>query len=249
MGIITGLKNIQKHDEEEEARRAQRANKVNWLVVPKNGKVEIIFLQELDESSERYSEKNGLGFLATEHQGQGREHFFKRILCTNDEEHGFECWGCEKNRMEYANAKSREDYDGGWRQHQNFYINVLVRYVDPETGEKKEEVAVLQRRRSSKSFVDQIINEFAVEDGFISNRLFTLSRKGEGFDTVYTLSHRKEDAGVNVEDYELFDLKSLIREVDYAEQPAALGVSVAPPRRDIQDSGSTDPEDDDDDWL
>lgn len=113
---------------------------------------------------------------------------------------------------------------------------------------------MLQRTRSKRSYVDQII-DLAIEDGFISNRLFTLSRKGEGFDTVYTLTHRKEDAGVNVEDYELFDLHELITEADYEDQARALGYdepAESRPAPDLTKASATvesNPEDDSDDWL
>ena len=248
MGITTGLRAIKEMDEA----AARRKTKVNWLVVPKNSKVEIIFLQELDESSERYSEKNGLGFLAQEHNNPSRDQFFKRVLCINDEEHDFKCWACEKNGKEWDKSTEENKYNGGWGRKTNFYINVLVRYE--KDGEKIEEVAVLQRTRSKRSYVDQII-DLAIEDGFISNRLFTLSRKGEGFDTVYTLTHRKEDAGINVEDYELFDLNDLVTEADYEEQAARLGYeeveerpvpSLAKSRPAAEESN---PEDDSDDWL
>lgn len=248
MGITTGLRAIKEMDEA----AARRKQKVNWLVVPKNSKVELIFLQELDESSERYSEKNGLGFLAQEHNNPSREAFFKRVMCINDEEHDFKCWACEKNSKEWDKSTDDNKYNGGWGRKTNFYINVLVRYE--KDGEKVEEVAVLQRTRSKRSYVDQII-DLAIEDGFISNRLFTLSRKGEGFDTVYTLTHRKEDAGINVEDYELFDLHDLITEADYEDQARALGYdepAESRPAPDLTKASATvesNPEDDSDDWL
>lgn len=242
MGIITGLKGMQAATAPREQSSGQ---KTKWLTVKNGQKIELIFLQELDESSDRYSEKNGLGFMVAEHNNPSRTEFFKRAVCTNDEEHDFECWACEKNKAEWAKKKAEDtDYNGGWGRKINLYINALVRYVNDD-GEKVEEVVVMQRKAGG--FVDQIL-ELAAEDGFISNRLFTLSRKGEGFDTTYTFTHRKEDAGVDVEKYELFDLHSLIREVAPGQQAEALGVKVAPKRVDIQDT-ATDPEDDSDDWL
>ena len=242
MGIIKGLKAMQ----EATAPREQNSNKVKWLTVKAGQKVELIFLQELDESSDRYSEKNGLGIMVAEHNSPNKGEFWKRVSCINDEEHDFECWPCEKNRTEWAKKKAEDtDYSGGWGRKINLYINALVRYTN-EDGEKVEEVVVLQRNASG--WISQVV-ELATEDGFISNRLFTLSRKGSGLgDTTYTLTHRKEDAGVDVEQYELFDLESLVRTVSYGEQAEALGVKVAPKRRDIVDTTS-DPEDEDEDWL
>lgn len=261
MAIIKGLAGITKYEDDLERARQQRENKVEWLSsiwsaktdpdvkVEKNGKVEIIFLQELDESSERYSEKNGLGFLAVEHASPNKGEFWKRTLCTLDEEHDFECWPCEKNKQMWASSTEADPYKGGWGVKTNLYINVLARYTNVE-GDRVEKVFVLQRNKPKRgtNYVDDLI-EFAGEDGFISNRLFILSRRGEGLDTVYKLTPKDDDAGVDVESFELFDLDALVREVPYAEQAAALGVSVAPPRRDIQDSASTNPEDEDDDWL
>lgn len=245
-------------DEIEQGRTSSSNQKVNWLVVPKNGKVRIVFLQELDTSSERYSEQNGLALLATEHHGQGRDNFFKRFLCTKNEEGGFKCWGCEKNSQAWDEfqalkeeigeeaAKKRAPYSGGWGAKTNLYINVLN--LDGENG---PEVAVLQRNHNKRSYTNQIL-ELAREDGFISNRLFTLGRTGEGFDTVYALTHRKEDAGINVEDYDLFDLHALLRDVEYDDQARALGAVASQPVKNF--SGSiveTDPEDEDSDdaWL
>jgi len=247
MAILKGLTSIKRHDEEVERRRAERERKTNWFTLAQDEKVEIIFLQELDESSDRYSEKNGLGFLAQEHNNPSKAEFFKRVVCTNDEEHDFECWGCEKNRLEWSKSTDQNKYNGGWGVKTNLYINALVRRADGT-----EEVVVLQRKRSDQSFVDDLI-DMAGDDGFISNRLFTLARKGTGFKTKYVLTHKDEDAGVDVESYELFDLNNVIREVPYAQQAAALGVNTAPPRKDIVDAASDsdgdDPEDDGDDWL
>lgn len=260
MGIITGLQSIRKHDEQQEAARAKRDNKVEWLtsiwsekadpeVKVKTGeKVEVIFLQELDESSERYSEKNGLGFLAQEHNNPSRTEFFKRVLCINDEEHDFQCWGCEKNRLEWSKSTEENKYNGAWKAKTNFYINVLARYTNSK-DEQVEKVFVMQRARTANSYVDDII-EAAIEDGFISNRTCHLSRKGTGFDTKYKLVFKNEDAGVDVESFELYDIQAQVREVDYEEQAAALGINAAPPRVDLS-TESSDPEDsnEDDDWI
>lgn len=262
MAIIKGLRNIKARDEEMEAAKARRENKVEWLSsiwsknadpevkIKKNTKVEVIFLQELDESSDRYSEKNGLGFLVQEHNNPSRTEFFKRVMCTYDDEHDFLCWGCEKNSAEWAKSTDENKYNGAWKAKTNFYINVLGRYTN-EAGDKVEKVFVLQRARTANSYVDEII-DFAAEDGFISNRLFQLSRKGEGFDTKYSLVLRNDDAGIDVESFELFDLESLVREVDYEEQAAALGMASAPvtiSESSDEDSDESDPEDEDDQWL
>lgn len=242
MALIMDLKGLQERDEQiARAQEEREASKANWLTVADGETVELIPLQELDASSEKYSEKNGLGLLALEHKGQG-DKFFLRILCTNDEDHEDGCWGCDKHRASY---KENPDYKGWWRPQVNLYLNVLVRRKDKK-GKVTEEVAVLQRARSKNSYVNQII-DFAVDEGFISGRLFKLNRKGKGqTDTTYTLNHMKDDAGVNVEDYELFDLSKLVREVPYAEQAKALGqADAAPKAADV----TVDEDSDDDDWM
>lgn len=242
-GILTGLKALREQDEKQEQARADREKaKVTWASFKAGETVELIFLQELDESSDRYSEKNGLGFFAQEHQNPAKDKFFLRMLCTNNEEHDFECWGCDKNRQMY---QSDPDYKGGWRVRTNMYINVLIRRKD-EDGEVTEEVAVLQRSRSKNSYVNTII-DLAIDDGFISNRTFRLTRKGEGAtDTVYTLIPRGDDAGIDVESYELFDLSAVVRDLPYAEQAEKMGEVVAAPRKEV---ATTTDDDDTDDWL
>lgn len=245
MGILTDLKALRQHDEEV-ARKREEAEKakVTWLSVAPGETVEIILLQELDDSSERYSEKNGTAIFAQEHQNPSKDKFFLRMLCTNDEEHDNECWGCEKNRQMY---QQDPDYKGGWRTRTNLYVNVLVRRKNPETGEKEEFVAVLQRTRSKNSYVNDLI-DLAIEDGFVSNRVFRLSRKGEGRDTVYSLMPRQDDAGLDVESYDLFDLNNVVREVPYADQAKAMGEAVATPAAS-EVRVTEDDEDDDENWL
>lgn len=257
--ILRGLKSIRQFDEEQERRAAQRERKVDWLTVgnKKQGtpnEIDIIFLQELDEGADRYSEKNGLGILVREHSNPSRELFFRRVLCNNDEEHDFQCWPCEKNKQEWDRSTDDNKYNGGWGVKTNLYINVLARYTDTNTGEEVEKVFVLQRKRSNQSFVDDLI-DYAIDDGYITNRLFTLRRKGVGTQTAYSIKPAKgkagEDAGINPEDYEVFDLDALIRQVDYEDQAQALGVSVEPEHVAVATNASedSDPEDDSDDWL
>lgn len=257
--IMRGLKQFKKYDEEVERARAARENRVEWLSsiwspkaepevkIKKGAKVELVFLQELDDSSERYSSQNGLGIFAVEHNNPGRQDFWRRVVCTNNEEGDFQCWACEKNSLEWKKSTEENKYNGGWKAKVNFYINVLARYTN-SLDEQVEKVFVLQRTKSNRgNYLDDLI-EYAEEDGYISNRVFHLSRKGEGFDTKYNLMPKADDAGVDVESYELYDLDALINNVDYEDQAEALGVESAPKRVDLSTDDS-DPEDDDDDWL
>lgn len=251
MAILKGLSSIKAHDAEIERKRAERDRKVTWFTIKSNQKVEVVFLQELDAGSERYSEKNGLGFLAPEHSNPSKTEFYKRVVCTKDEEHDFQCWGCEKNAQEWSKVKPEDKgkadtYSGQWGVKTNLYINVLVR---PE-GEDPY-VAVLQRKRSDQTFVEDLL-ELAGEEGFISNRTIILSRRGEGFKTKHSMVVKDTDAGVDVESYDLFDLSTVVREVDYDKQAAALGMAapVAPRADDAESPTLGDPEDnEEEDWL
>jgi hypothetical protein len=251
MAILRGLSSIKAHDDALAQKKAERENKTVWFTIKSGQKIEVVFLQELDPSSERFSEKNGTGLLAQEHFNPSKAEFFKRTVCTKDEEHDFQCWGCEQNAREWSKVKQEDKgkegtYSGQWGAKTHLYINVLVR---PE-GEDPY-VAVLQRKRSDQTFVDDLL-ELAGEEGFISNRTVILSRKGEGFKTKHSMAVKDEDAGVNVEDYDLFDLDSIVREVPYEQQAARLGMGavLAPRETDVESPTLTDPEDsEEDDWL
>lgn len=237
--VFKGLAALKQHEQEREERAGSR---VNWLKVNPDETVEIVFLQEMDESSERYLADNGLVLFAQEHSNP--EQFMKRVVCTNNEDHDGQCWACQKNQQMWnANASitdEKKKYKGGWKPKTNMYVNVLVRREG-----KDDEVAVLSRTRSKQSYVDQLIED-AEDEGYISNRWYRLARTGEGRDTSYRLKGLK-DAGLDLSEYgdKLFDLSALITEVDYDAQPGALGVMVAPERVDVP----ADEDDDSDEWL
>lgn len=239
--VFNGLAGLRQH---EAAKEAASSNRVNWLTVDPDSSVEILFLQELDDSSERYLEDNGLGIFAQEHSNPAQ--FFRRVICTNTEDHDFECWPCQENkRLWDANAgieKDADKYKGGWKAKVNFYTNVLVR----REGED-DEVAVLSRVVNKNSYVHQLIED-AEDEGYITNRWYRLTRSGEGFDTTYRLKALK-DANLDLSEYtdKLTDLSTVLTEVDAEGQPAALGLSVV---RGSSHSAAADDEDDpSDSWL
>lgn len=239
-GVFKGLADLQRHESE---REAAAGNKVNWLKVEPDTSVEIVFLQEMDESSDRYLESNGTVLFAQEHSNP--EIFYKRVVCTNNEDHDFECWPCETNRQMWdANQglpeNSPKKYKGGWKAKLNMYVNVLVR----REGEE-DEVMVLSRARNKNSYVDQLIED-AVDDGYISNRWYRLTRSGDGRDTTYRLKALK-DANLDLSTYELHDLSKVVTTVGYEGQPAALGVKPVAERVDIPVDDEDDS--DSDSWL
>lgn len=205
MGIVKGLKAINAHVDAEEAKYNggdSDAPKAKWFKLADKQAVKVIFLQELDEESDNFSEKNGLGFLAVEHQNP--KNFMRKAVCTLDDEGA--CFGCEKHK---------ENWKAGWKQKTRLYVNVLV---DPGNNEEPY-VAVLSQGNGPKSVTPSVIEQ-AGEIGTITDKWFKIKRTGAGqTDTSYLLTplgaHDK-----NVEDFELYDLEGVLRQVPYAEQAA-----------------------------
>lgn len=201
MSIVRGLKGINDYNAAQEQKKKDRDRpKTEFVKIADKQKVEIAFLQELDEDSPNFSKKNDLGFLAVEHANP--DNFRRKAICTMDEEGN--CYGCEKHR---------EDYTLGWKGKTRLYINVLVK----EEG-KEPYVAVLSQSTSGQSITPTLIEE-AGDEETITTKWFSFSRNGEGTDTNYTL-RAKKDHGLNVEDYELFDLEQVVRHIPYAQQEA-----------------------------
>lgn len=218
MSVVRGLKNITAKIEADEARFSGDSVKTKWVSLKDKESIKVIFLQELDDDSESFSEKNDLGFIAVEHSNP--DDFKRKALCTLDDEGA--CWACEKNRAMY---KADDEYKGGWKQKSRLYINVLV-----DDGKEEPYVAVLSQGLSAKQITPALI-EHAGEIGSISDKWFKLKRQGSGFsDTQYLLTPLAQH-DKNVEDYELFDLNNVVRHVPYAQQEAHYlsgGESSAP---------------------
>jgi len=204
MGIVRGLKNINRHVDAEEAKYANRGEdgpKTKWFKIADKQSAKVIFLQELDEESERFSQKNDLGFLAVEHKNPSN--FMRKALCTIDDDGA--CFGCEKHD---------ENWKAGWKQKTQLYVNVLV-----DNGTDEPFVAVLSQGNGPKSITPTLL-EYAGDDGVITDKWFTIKRTGSGqTDTSYTLRAGKEHKE-DVESFELFDLEKVVRQVPYAEQEA-----------------------------
>jgi hypothetical protein len=203
MGIVRGLKNINAHVEAEEAKFSGSGDsvKAKWFKLADKQAVKVVFLQELDEDSPNYSAKNGLGFIAVEHQNP--KDFKRKALCSIDDEGA--CYGCEQHS---------KDWKAGWKQKSRLYINALV-----DDGVNEPYVVVLSQGNGPKSVTPSLIEQ-AGEIGTITDKYFKIKRSGAGLsDTSYLLTPLGAHE-LNVEDYELFDLDSVVREVPYAEQEA-----------------------------
>lgn len=207
MSVVKGLKNITAKIEADEARFSGDSVKTKWVSLKDKESVKIVFLQELDDDSPSFSEKNDLGFIAVEHSNP--DDFKRKALCTMEDEGA--CWACDRNRASY---KEDPEYKGGWKQKSRLYINVLV-----DNGKEDPYVAVLSQGLSAKQITPALI-EHAGEIGAISDKWFKLKRQGAGFsDTQYLLTPLAQH-DKNVEDYELFDLNNVVRQVPYAQQEA-----------------------------
>jgi hypothetical protein len=202
VGIVRGLKAINDHVEAEEAKyNKDDGPKLRWFKLQDKQSVKVVFLQEMDPEAENFSQKNDIGFLAVEHANP--KNWRKKALCSLDEEGA--CYGCEQHKL---------DWKAGWKQKTRLYINVLV-----DDGKEEPYVAVLSQGNGPKSITPTLI-EYAGDDNTIADKYFTIKRSGSGAtDTSYTLRAGKEH-GLNVEDYELFDLSKATREVPYDKQAA-----------------------------
>lgn len=239
--VFKGLSDLKQHDAE---REAAANNRTNWLVVEPDESVEFIFMNELDEDSPNYSEDLGLPLWAVEHNGIDRSTFWKRIICTKDEDS--DCWACDENRRRWDQNSSLPDnsperYTGALKQKTNFYCNVLVKNDDGEF-----EVKVVSRNRSRDSWLDTMLEDF-VDESNITGAWYRLTRNGAGKDTRYRLK-RLKDHDVDLKEYadKQTDLSTLINEVPYEAQAAALGIKVAPAGNYVE---TTDDESDEDSWL
>jgi hypothetical protein len=208
MGVKKGLDALKKLTERDES----TGEKAKWLKVEDGDKAKIYFLQEFDSSSPRYSATNGLAIAAEEHVHP--TNFQVKALCTMDDED--RCYGCEQYRADYKDDSVPKEKKGRWRARARLYANVLV---DPTGKEEDRYVAILSQGFGPKGVAEDIVN-LALSAGAITDRSFTLSRKGTGRDTSWSLvPSLKEDAEFDPEAYEVYDLgKIAVREVAYEDQ-------------------------------
>lgn len=230
MGIVKGLKTIKKQFEEKDAAAAAAQNyvKTEWVKVGPRQAVKFRPLQELDFDSPLYSEAAGVGFLAVEHNNPNPDMYMHKGLCSlNDEGR---CWGCEKHKEEAKNGVY------GWKQKSRLYLNVLV-----DDGIKEPYVAILSQPRTTRSIVDDLIDEITDETPSITDRWFEMKNIGE---TKKESSYRLKPRGNVADDapaadsYELFDLEKVVRKVPYEEQEAHYLPNQQPEQREPAYAGS-----------
>lgn len=187
MSFIQGLAGIR----EELAKRPAAQDyadrpKARYVSLDDGDSVKLIFLQEIDEGSPNYSEKNGLALFAVQHSNP--DNWKKKAKCTADLG---DCYGCAR----------------GWRSSVMLYVNVLV-----DDGKEDPYVAIWNRGLG-KGSVAQALIDIAADEDFeysISDKTFKFARTGKEKNTTYSLSAMPKPHGKNVEDYELFDLSQYV---------------------------------------
>ena len=200
MSVIKGLKNINalldkpKYDE--------NTAKVRWLKLADGQGATIRFIEELDEDSASYSPDRGLALVVKEHTNP--KDYKRKAVDTMDTE-----------GRDWAEEMHRKDPKAGWRGRLRFYCNVLV-----DDGTEPPYVAIWSMGVSKQSAFN-IIREFAIETGSISNTKWKVKRNGQGTETSYSLYPQGPDtepfdwSGVKP-----FPLESALNKIPYAEQEA-----------------------------
>jgi hypothetical protein len=211
-GLAAIKKFKQEQREKEEARNRPKAEYLSSVFPKKTGDVITgQFLQELDKGSTNYDPERGLGLLLKEHEPPGRDGFKRRANCTNPEEDGEDCYGCERKKIDFV----KDAADGNWKTKTNLYINFAT-VID---GEKK--VFVLSRNAST-GFFDQILQEIE-DEGTLLGTTYRITKSGSGTQTNWTLKAVKDEM-FDTSDLEVFDLKETVeRDIAYEDQAEYYG--------------------------
>ena len=219
MGIIKGLDAISKAVEDSNRDFSDDGPKAKWLKMVDGQSIKINFLQEFDENSEHYSEKNGTVLLAVEHPKP--EDFKVKCLCTADEG---PCLPCELHKV---------DPKAKWGQKYRLYANVLV-----TDGKNDPYVAVLSQGLGDKSITPTLVEASNIY-GSITKNDFRMKRHGSGFNnTSYNLIPLPGESDIDVESYELFDLEKVCtRKVPYEEQAKFFGLDQSEDAEPSEDVG------------
>jgi len=204
MGFIRGLSAINEVMDERQTRAENASNfqKVEWLKLNDGQSVKVRFVEELEEDSPGFSEDRGLAVVISEHSSP--EDFRRKAQCTQDTEG--RCFACEQ---------ARKEPKAGWWAKLRYYANVLVTEQDQNT-----KVAVWSQGVSTRSAFN-IIREYAMDMGAVTNLQWKLKRNGMGTETNYLLMPQGADTQpFDWSGYEFFNLETIVREVPYDQQEA-----------------------------
>lgn len=223
---------------------AKDRQKASWLTEilgadpkkpEKSDTVEVVFRQELDDAAPGYDPDRGKAQVVVEHFAPGDKGFLKRASCSLESEG--ECYACERHA---------QNWEEGWRQRTNFYVNVAARPL----GSTEPFKPYVLSRNFNASFVDVIMAEAEDEeyDNSITNNVFHVTKTGAKNTTAWTPKRRKTEAP-DVSDLEFFDIdETVLRKIPYADQPKwYLGDSAVKSASD-EDAPTGAPAAADDEW-
>jgi len=198
MSVIKGLKNINALLDKPKS----DTPKVRWLKLADGQSVKIRFIEELDEDSAHYNADRGLALVVKEHTNP--KDYKRKAVDTMDSE-----------GRDWAEEMHRKDPKAGWRARLRFYCNVVV-----DDGMEPPYVAIWSMGVSKQSSFN-IIREYALETGSISNLTWKLKRNGQSTETSYTLIPSSPDKEpFNWEGITPYPLEMALRRIPYAEQEA-----------------------------
>lgn len=224
--VLKGLAGLKAHQQEEQEKAAQRDRpKADWFSWPKNGSYDTVVVRFLNDWAEETDafKSNGSPLIAVEHQAPGPDGYKRRALCTADDG---ACYACERHQA---------NYQEGWKQRKNFYINALVQFPDGT-----EKVCVMSRNANS-SFVTDLIQELE-DEGDISNANYRVKVSGEKTTTKWGLK-RLTTEPFDVSKAEPFDLdETALRDIEYARQADYYG-AVYRGEDSVPAQGSSEPAD------
>jgi hypothetical protein len=200
MSVIRGLKNI--NAVLDKPKYDSNKPRVRWLKLADGQSVKIRFLEELDEESSNYEEGRGLSLVVKEHTNP--KDYRRKAVDTMDAE-----------GRDWAEEMHRKDPKAGWAGRLRFYCNVLV-----EDGLEDPYVAVWSIGVGKQSPFN-IIRDYALETGSVSNLVWKLKRNGQGVETSYTLIPSAPDSEpFDWAEIEGYNLDAALNHIPYAEQEA-----------------------------
>jgi|SRR5687767_3562894 len=213
MSVLKGFAGIKKAREKAAEAREALNNKIEWFSFGKDKKsAKVVFLQELDSDGKNYDSNNGEVIALVEHQAPGKEGWKARALCSKDSED--RCYACEQHSL---------DPQAGWKAKTTLYINVL----DLEDNKVK-----VLSRNVNNNFVTLLEQEYE-DENTITDKVFRLTKSGEGFQTVWNLKGLNKDVEPVPEEIpELYDLEkavtAVVKRVPYSEQREYYSKALAP---------------------
>ena len=231
MTFLTGLKKIQELREKAEEQSSRKDFvKYNWFTLKPGESSRVRFLQEIDPESPSYDEAAGTARIVIQHQAPGAEGWKRKLVCTNPEDDGSPCLPCE--------IRKSQGWEAMPKKKSMIYLNLLA-----DVGGDEEEVAVLGQSIFGNGIINTLLEHLSDEelgDGSITDREWKITRHGEGKDTKYiATAYPKKEFATKVSDYELFDLRDVVPDIEYDNQERYLA-AVMPKKEEVVEEKTAD---------